>query len=896
MTKFVKSIKFGKDGDIYVVKDSEAHAKIAALEAKVDSAEAPDVSGLATKEELQAVNTKVDAIEIPDISGLATKEELASANAKIDAIEIPDVSGLATKEELQAVEIPDVAGLATKAELEEAVANLATETSLTQLNETTTAAINEIKENYATNESVDAKISSVNTDFNDLFTVTETIENKILPKAVLTNNKLSTMAQLSNSSSTCGVFIPTNQVNMQGKVLYSLDMNWGQTGDMDVYIVNAGGNGIITQDMLPAFSAIATELKLLCKLHISKLGEYSIVLQESDEVTNINQDYVNEDGYIVIPNGHYVGLKGYSQANGAAFKYGGTDNIGFIYYLNGNKSKSDTCLAVGMSTLESTEVVLKDYTFDNYLVETSTVESVNYPATFDTTYNNSILPSHNAVKGMFFFPVVQQQSCNGKVITGISYYGNAGVTMKIGYHPWADNSVFTSGMDVAGWNAIMTGDDTPYILFEVTPTETTTTGKPVFYKLDGTDDRVNILNTEKYDAEAGGFPVDSTMALFVSDRNNITGATSVIAIGSTNNSSFFFKSGVTGYCGHINANNSKISSTTSGTLLINLHTTEKIVEEVKDIKSGVLKDVLGADIHKEESPLKGKYLSLIGDSITTFSGWSNVAPASPNGAIYYPYGAITNVEQTYWHKLVTRTGMNLLVNNSWSGSRCSNSGGGPVVSTSNDRCKQLHKNGINPDYILINIGTNDFNNDVELGTWNGRGEKFPVDTLAPTTFREAYAVMLHRLRKNYPLAKIYCCTIPCGNNKSDNFNEINAKGVSLVEYNDAIREIATAYGARVIELATSGLDYYTLNTLYVDGRLHPNEAGMERYYEIIRYAMENEDSTNVSCPRAAALMKGSIPEISKSSATTLEELITSYNTLLDTLQARGIIVATEASE
>lgn len=872
MTKFVKSIKFGKDGDIYVVKDSEAHAKIAALEAKVDSAEAPDVSGLATKEELQAVNTKVDAIEIPDISGLATKEEL------------------------QAVEIPDIAGLATKAELEEAVVDLATETSLTQLNETTTAAINEIKENYATNESVDAKISSADIDFNDLFAVTETIENKMLPKAVLTNNKLSTMAQLSNTGSTCGVFILANQVDMQGKVLYSLDMNWGTTGDMDVYIVNAGGNGIITQHMLPAFSAIATELKLLCKLHISKLGEYSIVLQESDEVTNINQDYVNEDGYIVIPNGHYVGLKGYSQANGAAFKYGGTDNVGFVYYLNGTIAKSDICLAVGMSTLESTEVVSKDYTFDNYLVETNIVESTEYPVTFDSTNNGSIQPGHNAVKGMFFFPIIQQQSCNDKVITGISYYGNAGVAMKIGYHPWANNSVFASGTAVSGFNAIMTGDDTPYILFEVTPTETTVSGKPVFYKLDGTDDRVNIINTEKYNAEAGGFPIDSTMALFVSDRNNLTGATAVNPIGSNNNSSFFFKSGSNIAAGHIIVANGAILSSTTGSLCINFHTTEKVVKEVKDIKSGVLKDVLGVDVHKEESPLKGKYLSLIGDSITTFSGWSNVAPASTGGAIYYPYGAITNVEQTYWHKLITRTGMNLLVNNSWSGSRCSNSGGGPVVSTSNDRCKQLHKNGINPDYILINIGTNDFNNDVELGTWNGRGEKFPVDTLAPTTFREAYAVMLHRLRKNYPLAKIYCCTIPCGNNKADNFNEINAKGVSLVEYNDAIREIATAYGARVIELATSGLDYYTLNTLYVDGRLHPNEAGMERYYEIIRYAMENEDSTNVSCPRAAALMKGSIPEISKSSATTLEELITSYNTLLDTLQARGIIVATEASE
>ena len=53
----------------------------------------PDVSGLATKQELQAVENS-----IPDVSGLATKQELqAVENA------IPDTTGLATKVELQAV-------------------------------------------------------------------------------------------------------------------------------------------------------------------------------------------------------------------------------------------------------------------------------------------------------------------------------------------------------------------------------------------------------------------------------------------------------------------------------------------------------------------------------------------------------------------------------------------------------------------------------------------------------------------------------------------------------------------------------------------------------------------------------------------------------------------------
>ena len=71
---------------------------------------------------------------IPDISGLATKEELQSEvetrieqdgilDARIDEVEdsIPDISNLATKTELEEVEdeIPDISGLATKTEVEQ---------------------------------------------------------------------------------------------------------------------------------------------------------------------------------------------------------------------------------------------------------------------------------------------------------------------------------------------------------------------------------------------------------------------------------------------------------------------------------------------------------------------------------------------------------------------------------------------------------------------------------------------------------------------------------------------------------------------------------------------------------------------------------------------------------
>ena len=134
----------------------------AAIASAVDAIEVPDISGLATKEELEAVqnvagsnSVKLFAIDeelldikeqlenipttdltqyytksevdeiIPDVSGFATKDELQEA---IDSIEHPviDLAGYATKEEVATVEakIPSVEGLATKQELEEAIASI----------------------------------------------------------------------------------------------------------------------------------------------------------------------------------------------------------------------------------------------------------------------------------------------------------------------------------------------------------------------------------------------------------------------------------------------------------------------------------------------------------------------------------------------------------------------------------------------------------------------------------------------------------------------------------------------------------------------------------------------------------------------------------------------------
>ena len=73
----------------------------------------PVISGYVTESELQTVSGNI-VNQIPDVSNLATKQELSTVSASI-----PDISGLATNADLQIVSasIPDVSNLSTKSEV-----------------------------------------------------------------------------------------------------------------------------------------------------------------------------------------------------------------------------------------------------------------------------------------------------------------------------------------------------------------------------------------------------------------------------------------------------------------------------------------------------------------------------------------------------------------------------------------------------------------------------------------------------------------------------------------------------------------------------------------------------------------------------------------------------------
>ena len=109
-----------------VYTKSETDDKLAA---KADVTAIPDVSGLATKQEVTAA---VAGVQVPSIEGLAKTTDVEATYAKKS--ELPDVSGLATKQEVTnavaAVQVPSIEGLAKTTEVDTKLVDYAKKTEL----------------------------------------------------------------------------------------------------------------------------------------------------------------------------------------------------------------------------------------------------------------------------------------------------------------------------------------------------------------------------------------------------------------------------------------------------------------------------------------------------------------------------------------------------------------------------------------------------------------------------------------------------------------------------------------------------------------------------------------------------------------------------------------------
>lgn len=219
----------------------------------------------------------------------------------------------------------------------------------------------------------------------------------------------------------------------------------------------------------------------------------------------------------------------------------------------------------------------------------------------------------------------------------------------------------------------------------------------------------------------------------------------------------------------------------------------------------------------------GKTLSILGDSISTYSGY-----IPDNNRSRYPEGDVDSVDKTYWKKIIDTLGMKLGVNESWAGSLVSWDGttenndiGENKHIASTTRISHLGDNGT-PDIILIFAGTNDIGHEVEIGEINNLTYAEDVSNLSVSTFSESYTAMIMRIQYYYPKSKILVLT-PCFA-KYTSYTYYTPD--RLNQYINKIIEICEIMGVDVIDTRKTGFNMYNINDLTIDG-LHPNAKGME---------------------------------------------------------------------
>lgn len=221
----------------------------------------------------------------------------------------------------------------------------------------------------------------------------------------------------------------------------------------------------------------------------------------------------------------------------------------------------------------------------------------------------------------------------------------------------------------------------------------------------------------------------------------------------------------------------------------------------------------------------GMKVSILGDSISAFEGWI------PEGnSVFFPHnGAVQDVSQTWWKIVLDELDLTLCTNASSSGSACYGDSVSEDVKVgcSDHRIAQLTgSDGEVPDLIIVYMGTNDLVESVEIGDNDGTR---PVEEGMVDRFSDAYCLILDKLKRQYPEAQIYCCTLlPAGDWGTEDqpfVTFVNGLGLTAEDYSKQIETIARGRGIPVIDLYHCGISLENMAQMTSDG-VHLTPDGM----------------------------------------------------------------------
>ena len=200
---------------------------------------------------------------------------------------------------------------------------------------------------------------------------------------------------------------------------------------------------------------------------------------------------------------------------------------------------------------------------------------------------------------------------------------------------------------------------------------------------------------------------------------------------------------------------------------------------------------------------------------------------------------------TWWKKLIDKTGISLLKNNSWNGSCASTVNG--VATSGVERCMDLSDTAESPDIIIVGaFGANDWANsdkgsydfatalpDIDVDLTDETSYSLYEDVVE--TYAGAMATMFKRIHEKYPFARVYAFDMynyyrghyldPAGWSNDHN----------VPDYNKILYDVSEYFGVKVIKLSECGINAINSETYCVDAAtgtaLHPNASGHTLIYK-----------------------------------------------------------------
>ena len=241
--------------------------------------------------------------------------------------------------------------------------------------------------------------------------------------------------------------------------------------------------------------------------------------------------------------------------------------------------------------------------------------------------------------------------------------------------------------------------------------------------------------------------------------------------------------------------------------------------------------------HPNLANYEGKVISILGDSISTFAGYIPVADGFnlAHRARYPQSNLLTDVNETWWMQVLTELDAKLGVNDSWAGSRVSNTISGNsgdygemAAMASLTRIQNLGSNGT-PDVILFYGGTNDIGALITLGTFDSSTAPTEVDLNSTkwNSVADAYVAAILRMQYYYPNAEIVAM-LPT-------YTSSYYTKAELDQYNSVFGAICEHYGVTYVDLRDCGI-----TTANLPDGIHPDAIGMDYITKAVISILQNE--------------------------------------------------------